>query len=142
MNIPEREQGQGLVEYALLIALIAIIVLAILTLLGSQIVLVYARVAGGLQGDVLDVANADNAVLVAYEGSGLTANGCNGTISDVVFVVVDGDGRIITDAAVSATLMVDGLPQGSVSGTAGPSGLATDAGSHSVSGNCTNITLE
>ena len=40
MKLPENEeQGQGLVEYALLIALIAVIVIAILTLLGPQITL-------------------------------------------------------------------------------------------------------
>ncbi len=143
MNIPKEEQGQGLVEYGLVIVLIAIVVVAILTLLGSQVVLTYARIAGGLKGDVLDVANGDNAVVVAYEGSGLTGGVCSGSISDVSFVVVDSNGQIITDAPVSATLMVDGQGQGNVSGTANENGLATAAGPFSVSGTCPlDITLE
>ncbi len=145
MNISQREneRGQGLVEYGMVIVLIAIIVVAILTLLGSQVVLTYARVAGGLKGDVLDAAAGDRAVIVAYEGSGLTGGVCSGSISDIKFVVVDSNGQIITDAAVSATLMVNGQPQGNVSGTADTNGLATASGSYSVSGVCPlQITLE
>jgi len=44
-----REEGQGLVEYALILVLIAIIVLAILTVLGPQIGNVFSRVTSGLQ---------------------------------------------------------------------------------------------
>jgi pilus assembly protein Flp/PilA len=34
---PPREQGQGMVEYALILALIAVAVIAILTLVGDQV---------------------------------------------------------------------------------------------------------
>jgi len=44
-----REEGQGLVEYALILVLIAIIVLAILTVLGPQIGNVFSRVTSELQ---------------------------------------------------------------------------------------------
>ncbi|GIK54533.1 MAG: hypothetical protein BroJett015_01960 [Chloroflexota bacterium] len=143
MNIPEKEQGQGLVEYALLLALIALIVLAILTLLGTQVVLGFARVAGGLNGDVLDVANGDRAVLVSYEGGPSGSGACSGSISNLRFVGVNMDGSVITNGAVTATLVVSGQPQGSVSGTAGSNGLATSSGSYSVSGICPlKITLE
>lgn len=143
MNIPEKEQGQGLVEYALLLALIALIVLAILTLLGTQVVLGFARVAGGLNGDVLDVANGDRAVLVSYEGGPSGSGACSGNISNLRFVGVNTDGSVITNGVVSATLVVSGQPQGSVSGTAGSNGLATASGSYSVSGICPlQITLK
>lgn len=39
-----REEGQGLVEYALILVLIAIVVIAILTLLGPQIGNVFSRI--------------------------------------------------------------------------------------------------
>ncbi len=137
MNIPEREQGQGLVEYALLLALIALIVLVILTLLGSQVVLAFARVAGGLNGDSLDAANNDRAVIINYESNGLDGTGsCSGSISNINYVGVNSDGSIITDASVPATVLVEGQPRGSVNGTAGSSGLANHAGSVSVSGTC------
>lgn len=48
--LPEREQGQGLVEYALILALVAVVVLGILYLLGPQINLAYAKVLAGLNG--------------------------------------------------------------------------------------------
>jgi len=43
-----QEKGQGLVEYALIIVLIAIVVIAALTLLGSQITGVFDRISGEL----------------------------------------------------------------------------------------------
>ena len=43
-----RENGQGLVEYALVLVLVAIVVIAILTLLGPQIGEVFSQVVNGL----------------------------------------------------------------------------------------------
>jgi pilus assembly protein Flp/PilA len=43
-----REEGQGLVEYALILVLVAIVVIAILTLLGPQIGNVFSRITYGL----------------------------------------------------------------------------------------------
>lgn len=48
-----REKGQGLVEYALLIVLIAMVVLGILTLLGPQISGAYGRIISALGGGVI-----------------------------------------------------------------------------------------
>lgn len=45
-----REEGQGLVEYALILVLVAIVVIAILTLLGPQIGNVFSRITAGLTG--------------------------------------------------------------------------------------------
>ena len=44
----QRSQGQGLVEYALIIALIAIVVIAILILLGPQIGAVFSQIYNAL----------------------------------------------------------------------------------------------
>jgi pilus assembly protein Flp/PilA len=43
-----KEKGQGLVEYALIIALIAIVVIVVLTLLGTQISLIFSEIAAAL----------------------------------------------------------------------------------------------
>ena len=43
-----REKGQGLIEYALILVLIAIIVITILTLLGEQIVSVFSNIVSAL----------------------------------------------------------------------------------------------
>ena len=45
-----RENGQGLVEYALVLVLVAIVVIAILTLLGPQIGNVFSQINSGLGG--------------------------------------------------------------------------------------------
>ena len=44
----QREEGQGLVEYALILVLVAIVVIAILTLLGPQIGNVFSRISNAL----------------------------------------------------------------------------------------------
>lgn len=43
-----REKGQGLVEYALVLVLVAVVVIAILTLLGPQIGNVFSQIVDGL----------------------------------------------------------------------------------------------
>jgi len=47
MYLP-REEGQGLVEYALILVLVAVVVIAILTLLGPQIGNVFSKITNGL----------------------------------------------------------------------------------------------
>jgi pilus assembly protein Flp/PilA len=42
------EEGQGLVEYALILFLVAIVCIAVLFLLGGQIQSVFSQVSGGL----------------------------------------------------------------------------------------------
>lgn len=44
----QREEGQGLVEYALILVLVAIVVIAILTLLGPQIGNVFSRITNAM----------------------------------------------------------------------------------------------
>jgi pilus assembly protein Flp/PilA len=43
-----REEGQGLVEYALILVLIAVVVIAVLTLLGGQVQGVFQAIADQL----------------------------------------------------------------------------------------------
>jgi len=45
-----RERGQALVEYALILVLIAVVVIAVLTLLGTQVSTVFSRIADALGG--------------------------------------------------------------------------------------------
>ncbi len=44
------ERGQGLVEYALILVLVAIIVIAVLMLLGTQIGMVFSTINSSLCG--------------------------------------------------------------------------------------------
>jgi pilus assembly protein Flp/PilA len=45
-----KEEGQGLVEYALILVLIAIVVIGVLTLLGEQVSQVFQDITDGLGG--------------------------------------------------------------------------------------------
>jgi pilus assembly protein Flp/PilA len=45
-----RQEGQGLVEYALILVLIAIVVIVVLTLLGTQVSAVFSQITAGLAG--------------------------------------------------------------------------------------------
>ena len=44
-----KEDGQGLVEYALILVLIAVVVIAILTLLGGRVSTVFSSIGSGLK---------------------------------------------------------------------------------------------
>ena len=48
LSLPEGREGQGLVEYALIIVLVAIAVIALLTLLGGQDDNVFSRITSSL----------------------------------------------------------------------------------------------
>ncbi len=51
LYLPRRdEEGQGLVEYALILVLVALVVIAILAIMGPQIGNVFSRVTNGLAG--------------------------------------------------------------------------------------------
>jgi pilus assembly protein Flp/PilA len=43
-----KEEGQGLVEYALILVLIAIVVIGVLTLLGKRVSQVFSNINSGL----------------------------------------------------------------------------------------------
>jgi pilus assembly protein Flp/PilA len=43
-----REDGQGMVEYALILVLIAVVVIVVLIILGNQVQNVFCNISGGL----------------------------------------------------------------------------------------------
>lgn len=50
LYLPSRESGQGLVEYALILVLVAVVVIAILVILGPQIGNIFSQITSGLGG--------------------------------------------------------------------------------------------
>ena len=48
-NFFAREEGQGLVEYALILVLIAIVVIGILSVLGQRVSTVFSQINSGLK---------------------------------------------------------------------------------------------
>ena len=47
-NLLHREEGQGMVEYALILVLIAVVVIVVLIILGNQVKNVFCNISGGL----------------------------------------------------------------------------------------------
>ena len=45
------ESGQGMVEYGLILALVAVVVIGALTLLGDEVEAIFDEVVGGLRGE-------------------------------------------------------------------------------------------
>ncbi len=50
LYLPKHEEGQGLVEYALILVLVVIVVVAIVALMGPQIGKIFSRITNGLSG--------------------------------------------------------------------------------------------
>jgi pilus assembly protein Flp/PilA len=48
MNFVPRERGQGMVEYSLIILLIALVVIVVLALIGPQLSNIFSRISSGL----------------------------------------------------------------------------------------------
>ncbi|MCA9957665.1 MAG: hypothetical protein R3E31_27675 [Chloroflexota bacterium] len=122
MKISKKEEGQGLVEYALVLVLVAVAIILILTLLGSTVVVTYARVMGGLSGQSLTMSGDEYIILEAdiqASGSGDTCNITGGSAK----VVVLNDGALQTEGSANLPYSVNGT-SGSVSVTIDGSGIS------------------
>ncbi|MFZ0545747.1 MAG: hypothetical protein WAM60_09940 [Candidatus Promineifilaceae bacterium] len=123
MKIPKKEEGQGLVEYALLLVLVAIVVIVILAVLGRTVRGVFAQVYAGLNGQALDGSGTEYVITgPSADAVGAPPN-CTVTVSASVVVFEDGE---LAGAGVgvsgSASWPSGG---GSISGTTDNNGVAS-----------------
>ena len=102
VKIPKREEGQGLVEYALVLVLVAIVVIVILTQLGSLIVLAMATIIGSFTDQ--QVTGSGQEGIVVSGSTGVDGGGGNCTLdaTNTSFVLVQ-DGNIITNSTENVT---------------------------------------
>lgn len=107
MNVPKREEGQGLVEYALLLVLVALAIIVILTLLGTTVVLTYAKVIGGLNGQSVTGTGTEYIILSIKTTANATGGACHVTITDAAVVVLQ-DGALITDGTYQLPYTTNG----------------------------------
>lgn len=112
MNLPQREEGQGLVEYALILVLVAVVIIIILTVLGTSVGLVYVRVIGGLNGQSITssgtefvVLNADVAVTGGTVCSVNITNASVAVIQDGALLQNGSSGSITVSAPGGSTTM-------------------------------------
>jgi pilus assembly protein Flp/PilA len=131
-----REEGQGLVEYALLLVLVAIVVIAILALLGDQLNVVFARVIAALNGQTLTGTGTEYVITGMDAAAAGSAPFCTVTVSNMqVTVFIDG-ALAGSGTSVSGNVTITGGSGGSTSGTTGSNGSATLT-NVSGSGSCT-----
>lgn len=128
MNKSQKEEGQGLVEYALILVLVAIAVIIILQLLGSSLMVVYARVVGGLNGQSITGTGTEH-LITGYDLT-ITRAGpgaCNITVSNASVIVLQ-DGEILPNAATGPIAVTGTGGSSSMSGTTNGSGVASGLG--------------
>jgi pilus assembly protein Flp/PilA len=134
MRFSKKEEGQGLVEYALLLVLVAVVIIVILALMGRTLTTVYAQVLAGLNGQTLDGAGTEYVVTgVGAQVSG-AAPFCTVAISGTVIVFEDGQ-LAGAGIGVNGSASWSGGSGGSVSGSTDGNGTASVSGA-SGSGNC------
>lgn len=63
------DTGQGLVEYALILVLVAVIVIAVLTLLGDEIGAVFCKITVSVGGDISGNTSCPNPVVNCIGGT-------------------------------------------------------------------------
>jgi pilus assembly protein Flp/PilA len=135
--LPKREQGQGLVEYALILVLVAVVVIAILLILGPAIGQVYCRVANALQ--------AGSCTFGSGSFTGVTVTSGMGNQQTVSFTVSQPTSGITVNTTAgtpqsppsscsgTCSFNITGLGVGS-HGAVTISGTGTSAGTGSISG--------
>jgi pilus assembly protein Flp/PilA len=125
-NLYHREQGQGLVEYALILMFVAMAVIAILTLLGPRIAVSYARIMGGFSGQSVTMSGGEVIVVGANISMADSGGGfCNLSITGSSLIGLQ-DGEIITNQGITAQVKVNGInvPGATLSATANANGVA------------------
>ncbi len=142
MKLRNNQKAQGLVEYALILVLIAIVVIVILSLLGTRVSEVFSQINSGLG---LSGIGGGGGATVSLTGTNISATSCfGGTCSFTVQV------GVTVDQPATVTVTVSGGMTGSASATINGSGTITLTASGSDHGNgqvcvsagntvCTNV---
>jgi pilus assembly protein Flp/PilA len=135
-NSQRREKGQGLVEYALILVLVAIVVIAILLLLGpttgnvfSNVVAFFGSTNGGGGGANQIAWQADPQVTKTSGGLG----NCSYAASSISLKVTQG-GSPVSGVSLSGTVVIHDndnheILRFDISGTSGSGGVASLSGS-------------
>ncbi len=121
----ERQKGQGLVEYALILVLVAVVVIAILALLGPAINGAFARVIAALNGQDMTGIGTEYVITGLSASASGAAPDCTVNVTNMQVTVFE-DGELVgTGVAVSGSVSFSGGAGGSASGSTGSNGTAT-----------------
>ena len=105
MAFPKREEGQGLVEYALIIVLVAIVVIAVLLVLGPRIQALYGWVILALDGKMGDENYTYE--ITGHSGFGTSSDGFGGCKlrGNVTVTAKDQNGNSVSGEKVKFAVM-------------------------------------
>jgi pilus assembly protein Flp/PilA len=148
MKFPKRETGQGLVEYALILVLVAIVVIAILLALGPRIGGVFSGVVDCLEGNGCDPANFGGGgytyQITTFNVGGSTGpvpNSCTVGLSSLIIKVTDENGQGVDGVSVTPSISFPGgSPSLSTKTTSGGGNVNWTGGSWTASVACTSGT--
>lgn len=104
MKSIEREEGQGLVEYALILMLVAIVVVIIVGIFGSAVTLLYVKVVAGFHAQTVSGTGNEVIVLADAEVSG----SCEVTVPAGTQIVVLQDGQPVRSSNVTVQVHLGG----------------------------------
>ncbi len=124
MEKQHKEEGQGLVEYALILVLVAVAVIIILTILGTSVGLVYVRVIGGLNGQSITNSGTEHVVLsadISVTGSMV----CNVSITNASVAVIE-NGALLQNGSSGAITV--SAPGGSTTMSGGTNNMGIVSG--------------
>lgn len=106
MKTIEREEGQGLVEYALILMLVALTVLIIIGIFGSAVTLLYVKVVAGFHAQ--SVEGTGNEVIVLADASVEGTGPCTVTIPAGTQIVVLQNGQPVRSSNVPMSIHLGG----------------------------------
>jgi pilus assembly protein Flp/PilA len=132
----KREEGQGLVEYALILVLVAVVVIVILTLLGNQLNTVFMRVTAGLSGQTITGVGTEyiiNSFSVSVSGGPDT---CTVQLNNISVTKLEDGQPVGSGQGVSVSVSASGGGSGAGSGSTNSSGTAMIGSVQAPGSNC------
>jgi pilus assembly protein Flp/PilA len=133
----KREEGQGLVEYALILVLVAVVVIVILTLLGNQLNTVFMRVTAGLSGQSITGVGTEyiiNSFSVSVSGGPVT--NCTVQLNNISVTKLEDGQPVGSGQGVSVSVSASGGGSGAGSGSTNSSGTAMIGSVQAPGSNC------
>ena len=129
MRYLRRKKGQGLVEYALILVLIAIVVIVILAALGTQVGVIFARISFALQNPGQTAGPPVSVASMSLNASASCMGGvCTGVRATAAVSLSDGVSAPVTikftNNSTGASTTVTGTSSGNL-GTGAPGGSVT-----------------
>lgn len=146
MRYLRRKKGQGLVEYALILVLIAIVVIVVLTALGTRVQLIFAQIAFSLENPGQTAGPPVSVASMSLNASASCMGGvCTGVHATAAVSLSDGVSAPVTmkftNNSTGTSVTVTGTSSGNLgSGAAGGSVTACVVGVQGyllVGGACT-----